>query len=177
MEYLDVLDENGDSTGESKSRDEVHKKGIWHRTVHVWILNSRNELLLQKRASRVISWPDMWDISVAGHIVSGDNSFYTVLKETEEEIGLKLGKNDFQFLFTVKNSITINNGTYINNEFNDVYLIKKDLNISDLFFQKEEVSKMEWIRFKELERRIKSGDKTIVPQPEEYEKLFSYLKK
>ncbi len=30
MEYLDILDENGNKTGQKKSRKEVHSKGYWH---------------------------------------------------------------------------------------------------------------------------------------------------
>ena len=48
MEYLDILDENGNLTGEKKLRTEVHRDGDWHKAVHVWILNSKNQLLLQK---------------------------------------------------------------------------------------------------------------------------------
>jgi hypothetical protein len=39
-EYLDVLDSKGVHTGERKLRAHVHRDGDWHRTVHVWVLNS-----------------------------------------------------------------------------------------------------------------------------------------
>lgn len=49
MEYLDILDENGESTGKTASRDEAHQKGLWHKSVHVWIINSNsnNEILIR----------------------------------------------------------------------------------------------------------------------------------
>ena len=50
MEYFDVLDENGNKTGKLKLRNEVHRDGDWHRGVHVWIINSFGELLLQRRS-------------------------------------------------------------------------------------------------------------------------------
>lgn len=34
MELIDVLDENGVKTGEVVSREEVHKKGLWHRAIY-----------------------------------------------------------------------------------------------------------------------------------------------
>lgn len=33
-EYLDVLDEKGNLTGEKKLRSEIHAKGLWHKVVH-----------------------------------------------------------------------------------------------------------------------------------------------
>ena len=54
MEYLDIVDENGNPTGETVERSFAHKNGVWHRTSHVWILRKREgkiEVLLQKRAS------------------------------------------------------------------------------------------------------------------------------
>lgn len=42
--------------------------GDWHRAVHVWIyVQSTESLLIQKRAACKESWPDLWDISAAGH--------------------------------------------------------------------------------------------------------------
>ena len=47
MELIDVLDENGIKTGEILSRDEVHKRGLWHRIIVVAIINEKNEILIQ----------------------------------------------------------------------------------------------------------------------------------
>lgn len=46
-ELIDVLDENGVLTGEVLTRSEVHKKGLWHRSIVVAIVNEKNEVLLQ----------------------------------------------------------------------------------------------------------------------------------
>lgn len=67
MEFLDVLDENGKKTGVVRNRELIYKNGDWHRTVHVWLLNSKNELLIQKRASNKETFPNLWAISIAGH--------------------------------------------------------------------------------------------------------------
>ena len=51
MEYLDVFTKYGEPTGESVERDIVHKEGMFHKSIHVWILNSKGELLVQRRDS------------------------------------------------------------------------------------------------------------------------------
>ena len=53
MEMLDVVDENGEPTGEVVDRVTAHAKGIRHRTSHVWLLREKQdgiEILLQKRS-------------------------------------------------------------------------------------------------------------------------------
>ena len=72
MEYLDILDENGKKTGQIALRKEVHSKGYWHKGVHIWIINSKKELLVQRRSANKDVYPNKLYISVAGHPVSGE---------------------------------------------------------------------------------------------------------
>ena len=51
MELIDVVDENNQLTGEKCERKELHEKGLWYRAVFVIVMNSKNELLFQKRTS------------------------------------------------------------------------------------------------------------------------------
>ena len=37
-ELFDIVDENGNPTGETVSRSEAHAKGIRHRTAHIWVI-------------------------------------------------------------------------------------------------------------------------------------------
>ena len=127
MEYINILNSSGQPTGEIKTKADVHKEGSWHKTVHAWIINSKKELLIQKRAAHIESHPNKWDISIAGHVSAEDDSAKAVIREAEEELGLCLEKKDFKYLFTTKHSGTQHNGAYINNEFSDVYLIEKDI--------------------------------------------------
>jgi len=97
MEYIDVLDKNGNKTGAIKPKSEIHRDGDRHRGSYIWIINSRNELLIQKRSSSKENYPNLWDISVAGHVSAGEDSISSALRETEEELGLKLKKENFQY--------------------------------------------------------------------------------
>lgn len=65
----------------------------------------------------------------------------------------------------------------MNNEWCDVYLVVRDSDLSTLRLQKEEVSAVRWIPWRELERIITVGDPTFVLHPEEYKKLFAVLHK
>ncbi|MEE8131583.1 MAG: NUDIX domain-containing protein [Candidatus Paceibacterota bacterium] len=177
MEYFDIVDENGNPTGQTKPRQEVHRDGDWHKAAHVWIINSQNQLLIQKRSSNKDSHPNMWDISSAGHILAGDALITTAIKEAKEELGIDLQEKDFEYLFTLRSQKVLNEGAFINNELDDVYLVKLDLDISKLNIQKEELSEVKFTHFAELEKIINSDDKNFVSHPEEYKKLFSELHK
>ena len=72
-EFLDIVNEKGEPTGQVVARDTAHEKGIWHRTSHVWLVRRKNgivQILLQKR-TEMKSFPGCYDISSAGHIPAG----------------------------------------------------------------------------------------------------------
>lgn len=177
MEYLDILDKNGNKTGEKKLRKEVHSKGYWHKGVHIWIINSKKELLVQRRSANKDVYPNKLYISVAGHPVSGEDEIESIKREFEEEIGIELDTKKLEYLFTFSQEVVENNGKFLDNQFYDVYLVEMDLDINNLKLQKEEVSEVKNIYYKDFETMIKNKDKDIVNHPEEWKKLFEILYK
>lgn len=173
-EYLDVLDEKGNKTGKKKLRTEIHRDGDWHKSVHVWILNSKNELLIQKRALNKDSSPGMWDISVAGHVEAGQSAVTTALLEVKEELGITVKEKKLKYLFTVIQGGVLNNGKFKNNEFDEVYLLKIDFDVNKVVLQKAEVSEIKFIYYKDLEKQI-SNNKVFVQHEGEYKKLFKKI--
>jgi isopentenyl-diphosphate delta-isomerase type 1 len=174
-EYLDILNEQGETTGESHSYDEAHEKGLIHHAVHIWILNSKKELLLQKRASNKRAYPDYWDISAAGHVSAGETSLQGSKRELKEELGIDLSDSAFQYLFTVKENIILNQGTYVNNEFQDVYLVRLDSSQNEIKFDEVEVAGIKWVTIDEFKKWIADEKYMMVPHAEEYSRLVTYL--
>lgn len=76
---------------------------------------------------------------------------------------------------TVTQQGIINNGTYINNEYNDLYIIKKDIDISEMKMQESEVQDLRYIHWTKLKQWVDKGCEKLVPHPEEYGLLFNYL--
>ncbi len=87
-ELLDVVDAENRVIGRA-SRREVHVNGSFHRAVHLFLVNGRREILLQKRSHAKPTWPGCWDSSVSGHVASGKGYDETVYREAEEEIGYR----------------------------------------------------------------------------------------
>ncbi|HEY9584668.1 MAG TPA: NUDIX domain-containing protein [Candidatus Paceibacterota bacterium] len=177
-EYIDVLNKDGSPAKIKKLKSEIHKTGDWHRTVHVWILNSKKELLIQLRSPNKENFPNLWDISAAGHISAGEDSQTGAIREMKEELGLDIRAEDLVFLKEVitEDVLNLKSGPYFDNEFHDVYLVTKDIDIKSLTLQKEEVAEVCWIPYLELEKDLKTHPENYIDQGEEYDVLFAYIK-
>jgi isopentenyldiphosphate isomerase len=175
VEYFDVLDLNGNPAGISRPRDEIHHSGEWHRTVHVWIRNSKNELLIQKRSQSKETWPGRWDISCAGHIAAGESAQTAMTRELDEELGFRAIPENPVFLFCVKHRFSDESRGFYDNEFSDVYLIERDLDSTALKPQASEIDEVKFIPIGELKKAISANDPRFVPHPQEYPRLFRYL--
>uniref|UniRef100_A0A7N0VMC7 Nudix hydrolase domain-containing protein n=1 Tax=Kalanchoe fedtschenkoi TaxID=63787 RepID=A0A7N0VMC7_KALFE len=178
-EYLDVLTRTGDKTGISKPRGDVHKDGDFHRAVHVWIYSeSTQELLLQRRADCKDSWPGLWDISSAGHISAGDSSLVSARRELHEELGVILPTDAFELLFVFLQKSVINDGKFINNEFNDVYLVTTldPIPLEAFTLQESEVSAVKYMSYLEYKSVLADENPEYVPySDDEYGQLFDII--
>ncbi|CAJ2639411.1 unnamed protein product [Trifolium pratense] len=181
-ERFDVLTKTGEKTGISKPRSEVHRDGDYHRAVHVWIFaESTQELLLQRRASCKDSWPDLCDISSAGHISAGDSSLITARRELEEELGVNLPKDAFELIFVFLQECVTNDGKFINNEYNDVFLVTTidPIPLEAFKLQESEVSAIKYIAYDEYKRLLAKEDSDYVPYDVhgQYGQLFDIIEK
>lgn len=129
-EYLDILDENGNKTGKVRTYNESHEKGFIHSAVHVWILNNKNEILIQKRSSNMRFYPGHWDVSASGHVSASETSLEAARKEVKEELGLDIEESKFKFLCRIYESFV--SGKYINKEFNKIFVTKYDFDIDNM---------------------------------------------
>lgn len=117
----------------------------------------------------------MWTTSTSGHLASGDTSITGAIRELSEEIGLNVNETELEYLFTVKEHTVHNNGTLINNEIIDVFLINKNVKIEELKLQKEEVSDIKYISLEEFENMVKNNSEDLVPHKKLHYKLLEIL--
>jgi isopentenyl-diphosphate delta-isomerase len=88
-ERIDVVDEQ-DRVLESMERGEVHRRGLLHRSVHVFLVDEGERIYLQKRAWTKEQDPGRWDSSASGHVDSGEPYDSAAVRELEEELGVCL---------------------------------------------------------------------------------------
>lgn len=177
MEYLDVLDENGIFTGEIVTREEAHRLGKWHRAIIVAIVNNENKVLLQKRSKYKKKRPEMWDISVAGHVSSGQDALSASMREVGEEIKVNfnwdIAAKDFRYMFSYRCQETFDDGI-IENQFYDFFIMRepKIKRVSKVKIQKEEVEEVRLVSPAELDEMRKQDN--FVQRPI-YDSLINYL--
>ena len=88
MEYLDYYDEDGNYLG-YKSRDEVHKEGLWHNTVHCWLYEMDGSVYFQIRKDS-----GKFYTTASGHVLKGETIKDAFRREINEEIGLDIDSSD-----------------------------------------------------------------------------------
>ena len=177
MELIDVLNENGIPTGEVLSRDEVHKRGLWHRAIIVAIVNNENQVLLQQRSDSKEKNPGMWDISVAGHISSGQDSLSAAAREINEEVSVDLGTKvdvkEFRFMTSFRSEVVYSEN-FIERQFYDFFILRRDdMNLAKIIFQPSEVQAIRFVSLSELAAMREK--KELVPRENVYEILTNYL--
>lgn len=152
MEYFDILNENGEFTGKIATREECHEKGLWHRAIYGFIFNSNGDVLLQKRSKNKKLWPNLWDVTAGGHVLSGEFGSQALIREVKEELNIEINKNDIEYLVGSTSEV-MRNGMK-DNHFNECYIITKDVDINDIKLQEEEVSDIKWFTKQEILKKI-----------------------
>ena len=158
-ELIDVLNDNGVPTGEIVSREEIHKRGLWHRACLCAIIDCENRILLQQRSLDKDKFPGLWDISVAAHVLHGESAMSTVVREMNEEVGAQIGRKvlakDFRFLASFRNQMSISE-TYLENQFYDLFAYNMDC-VADFKFNDNEVTAIEWATYSKILELQKAG--------------------
>lgn len=175
MEYIDVLDKNGNKTGIVKTKNEIYDSGDYHKTVHVWIINDNKELLVQKRHPKKETFPNLWAISVAGHVRSGETSIDAIKRELKEELGQKIEDDKIEYLFTINREQPYND--HLLHVIDDVYLVNINLDCEDTKLQFSELTDIKYVYYEYLEQIFKNADPEYVPYTLEHEKLFEIMHK
>jgi isopentenyldiphosphate isomerase len=88
LEMLDVVDKDDRIVGVME-RGAIHRKRLFHRSVHVFLIDENGRIYLQRRSFEKPEHPGKWDSSASGHVESGESYEEAARRELEEEIGVK----------------------------------------------------------------------------------------
>ncbi|MDR3264123.1 MAG: NUDIX domain-containing protein [Clostridiales bacterium] len=140
-EIWDMLDKNGHKTGRTFLRSEAANiaEGDYYLVVHIYIKNSKNQWLMQKRSLLKESFPGEWDIT-GGAVVSGEDSVTGAMREVEEEIGVSLATENLKLFARIKKK----------NHFVDIYKAEKDFDTENCVLDPLEVDAVKWVSADEL---------------------------
>lgn len=152
-EFWDVYDENKKKTGKTAERGVYEfENGEYHLVVQAIILNTKNEILITKRAP-FKKFGGMWECN-GGSVLRGETSLEGILREVKEELGIEFSKKEAIFLKEVKREMIPAN-------FKDLWLFKRDIADNEITLPDGEATDFKWVNIDEF---IKMFDnKKIVP--------------
>lgn len=177
-EMIDILNSDGTPAGYTRGRTEVHAKGLWHRTVHIWAFDKNGRIVFQQRSHLKENNPNLLDTSCAGHITAGDNSRNAAIRELSEEMGVHKRPEDLEYLFEATHENVLNNGTYYDNEYYDTYKITlSDDDAAHLVPQPGEVDDFIWMTPAEFLEELAKLPEKFVSHPKDYDWIRSLLDK
>ena len=148
MEYWEVLDAEGNATGEimKKYDPEVFARGLYHLGADVWIINCDNKILIQKRSGQKKLEPNVWAMT-GGSVVVGENSLETIVREAKEELNIDIESHNLKLITKFRTG----------NVWIATYVLKENYDIAKMTFQKEEVSDAKWATWDEINDLVNKG--------------------
>ena len=153
MELLDIVDEQGNFTGQVMEREKAHDLNLLHWEIAVFFVNDNKELLLQKRSPNKRFSPNKWGLC-AGHVDSGETPDSTALREIKEELGIKLSPGDLRIL-EEREVLKLESHSRLTRMYYVIY------NGNDFTIQTEELSEVKWFNIDELMKKMKNNDETL----------------
>ena len=151
MEYFDLYDSERRKTGQVLSRGAAMPEGAYRLVVHACIFNAAKRMLIQRRQPFKEDWAGLWDVSVGGCAVAGEDSRQAVHREVCEELGLDI---DFSSL---RPALTVN----WSHGFDDIYIVHREVSPESLHLQESEVAEVRWATRDEIHAMIAEG--TFIP--------------
>jgi isopentenyl-diphosphate delta-isomerase len=152
-EHVILVDELDNEIG-TMPKLEAHQKNQLHRAFSVFIWNSKNEMLLQKRASGKYHSPNLWTNACCSHPRQNESTIDAAHRRLQEEIGIttKL-THSFQFIYQV----AFDNDLF-EHELDHVLIGKNDANP---ILNIDEVSEFRWVRMEDLQQEIEQAPSTF----------------
>ena len=150
-EYLDLVDEADRVIGK-KLRSEFYAEGIKNfRVVNAFLVNSEGKLWIPRRTAQKRIFPLCLDMSMGGHVESGETYDEAFKRETQEELNINIDKVTWKAIGQVTPH---EHGT---SAFSKVYEIRMD---EAPAFNPDDYTEYFWLSPKELLEKIAWGEKT-----------------
>ncbi|MCA1031275.1 NUDIX domain-containing protein [Bacillus timonensis] len=149
-EQLTIFDNERNPVG-TASREEVHQKGYWHEVFHCWFMSKEEDIdyiYLQLRSQTKKDYPNLLDITAAGHLLA-DETVEDGVREIKEEIGIDVSFQELIPLGVIDYSVERDG--FKDNELANVFLSKIAHTFCEFTLQEEEVSGIYQARFEDFE--------------------------
>ncbi len=164
-EVFSIVDSNDKVVG-SACRLYIHANSLRHRSVHAIVLSKDGgKILLQRRSALKDSYPLRYTTSVSGHVDRGESYENALVRETFEEIGLRVNIQDFTYLGRI--GASEDTGW----EFARVYVLHSD---GPFKFPPEEIDSLDWAALSDFDASCSADPGSYTPA---FLSVYKYFKK
>ena len=146
MELVDVYNKRHEKLNYQRDRKKL-KDGELRLSSFIWVINDKDEILIQQRLATTKKMPNMWG-TTAGGVLAGENSLDGAIRELKEELGIIVSKEELEFIGSYKRII----------DFVEVWLCKKNVKENEVLINPDEVQAAKWVSLKEFDEMIKNGE-------------------
>lgn len=150
-ELLKIFDDEQKHIGNA-TREEVHRLGLWHEAFHCWIVSREGDtdyIYLQLRSPMKKDYPNLLDITAAGHILAHE-SVSDGVREIKEELGIEVSTQELEFLGVL--DYCVEKEHFIDKELAHIFLYRSNPSSKDFQLQLAEVSGLFKTRFYDFYR-------------------------
>ncbi|MGN0930053.1 MAG: NUDIX domain-containing protein [Alphaproteobacteria bacterium] len=149
-EFLDIYDENGKHLG-VEDRNVVHQLGLWHKTIHCWIVKDGDKIVFQKRGSHLDDNPSKLYTTTSGHLKAGESLEDAFKRETAEELGIQI-ENPQKLLEVIYKAdfITKSGKEFHDRVFCNMFFAKCNTPLSSYNVQTEELDGVVEVNIREV---------------------------
>ncbi|MBD2731689.1 NUDIX domain-containing protein [Nostoc sp. FACHB-892] len=148
-EILDIVDESDCVVGQKK-RSEIYRQGVCNfRVVNAFVVNSLGQLWIPRRSAHKTIFPLCLDVSMGGHVETGETYEDALQRELKEELNLELNMVNVRplgYLIPYQYQVSA---------FMKVYEIELDLNPE---YNKNDFIESFWLSVNDLIEWLNSGE-------------------
>ena len=156
-----VLVDQDDQPIGSIGKIEAHKKALLHRAFSIFVMNSKNELLIQQRAFGKYHSPGLWTNTCCSHQREGESNIEAGKRRLMEEMGMSVPLDE---LFTFIYKASFDNGL-TEHELDHVMV---GFSEEDPKINTNEVAAFKWIHIDDVKEDLENN-------PENYTVWFAII--
>lgn len=150
-EIVDIVDEQDNVIGTIFRKDEKEGEHIL-RSASIFLINEKNEILLQLRSKNSKKYPLHWDISGGGHVNSNEEYEDCAKRELFEEVGIRVEN----VTFLGKHFFTLDNNR---KRFSCCFKAKINSSSQLININSNEVEKIKWLSIEEIRTMLNNKEK------------------
>lgn len=148
VELIKVYNKKNEPYNGYVNRELLPIKNKYFNIVNVWIIDINKNILIQQRSQNKKLFPNKFEC-VAGATIKDESIQESVIREVDEELGIKISSNQLIFI----NKLIYNKPCYFANTY--FLLLNYPINIEKIDFNKNEVQSIKLIDYPKLKQMIK----------------------